>query len=156
MAKACLILAGLFAVAALLWMAFLPAFVLHELRTATGFDVRAASITANPFTGTATVRGLFVTNPPGYAHPDFIELRGLDADLEVVTSLLSDRVVFDRLDIDLAKVEIVRQVNGRLNVSQFSSGVSGGGALSRSSTCASTSWSSPTPRAPIPTKRPTT
>jgi len=129
--KACLLLVGVFAMAALAWMALLPVFVEHALRTTTGFEVRVASLTANPFTGRVVVVGLTASNPPGYPVPDFVELRGLRADIGELSWILSDRLVIDDLDIDAAKVELVLQGDGRSNAADFAAGFSRGGGGAR-------------------------
>ena len=90
-AKACLLLGGLFALAALAWMAFLPAIVEGELRAATGFDFRITVLAANPFTGRVVVRGLAARNPPAYLSPDFVVLRELRADVDVFSWVFTDR-----------------------------------------------------------------
>jgi hypothetical protein len=122
MAKVLLFLAGLFAAAALLWMAFLPAVAEHELSSVTGFNVRLEILAVNPFTGAVKVRGLSVRNPPTYPYPDFVDLRSLDADVAVYSSLFSGQVLVDSLDVDLAKLEIVRQKSGRLNTVELLGG----------------------------------
>ena len=118
-AKACLALAGLFALAALAWMTLLPWAVERGLRAATGFDVRIAVLSANPFTGRVAVRDLAVDNPPGYPAPDFVRLRGLRADAGILASAFSGQVVIDTLDVDVGKIELVRRREGALNASEF-------------------------------------
>jgi hypothetical protein len=122
--KACLLLGGVFALAALAWMAFLPAVVERELRSVTGFDVRVTTLAANPFTGRVVVEGLVANNPPGYPVPDFIELRGVRADIDEFSWIFSDRLVIRELDLDAAKVELVLQGNGRSNAADFAAGFS--------------------------------
>jgi uncharacterized protein involved in outer membrane biogenesis len=120
MAKICLILAGLFALVALAWMAFLPLIVEHELAEASGFQVHVAVLAANPFTGRVAVRGLLVKNPPAYPYPDFVDLRSMDAEVEVFSSLFSGQLVLDSLYLDITKLEIVRQRGGKSNVGEVS------------------------------------
>jgi hypothetical protein len=117
-ARAAIVSAGLIALVALSWMIFLPRIVQRELRVVTGFDFRVAVLTANPFTGRVTVRGLSARNPPEFPRPDFVELRELHADVNVF-SWFSDRVVVDELDVDTAKIVIIRQHDGTSNAGKF-------------------------------------
>ncbi len=126
--KACIFLGGIFALAALAWMAFLPALAQHELRAVTGFDVRVEVLTANPFTGSVVVEGLSAKNPPGYPVADFVELRGLRADINEFSWLFSDRIVVNELDLDVEKVELVLQGNGKSNAGEFMGAFSRRGA----------------------------
>ena len=118
-AKACLLLGGAFALLALAWMALLPAVAEHELRAVTGFEFRMEVLTVNPFTGSVVVRGLSARNPAGYPEPDFVEMRALTAQVGVFSCLFSRQVVIDYLYLDVAKVELVRQHNGRTNAGEF-------------------------------------
>jgi hypothetical protein len=123
--KLCLFLAALSAVGALAWMFFLPRVVEHELRAITGFDVRLAVLKADPFTGRVVVRGLTAKNPPSYPSPDFFELRELRADVNLF-SFFSDRIVVNELDVNTAKVALVRQHDGTSNAVAFMKAFSGG------------------------------
>jgi len=112
--KAIVVLAVLFAVAALAWMLFLPAIATSQLRSRTGFDAKVQSLSVNPFTGVVHIRGLTVTNPPTFPVPEFLTLREFEADAEVF-SLLTDRVVFDTLAVDLEQVTLVKRKDGKSN-----------------------------------------
>lgn len=131
-AKALVLLGGVFALCALAWMAFLPAVAEHELREVTGFDIRMEVVAVNPLTGNVVVRGLKARNPAGYPDPDFIDLRSMAADVSVFSLLFSDRIVVESLDMDIAKVEIVRLHDGRTNTGEFMAsfrrGATGAGA----------------------------
>jgi hypothetical protein len=130
MAKACFWMGGLFALAALAWMAFLPAIVERELCAVTGFDVRIKILTANPFTGRVVARGLAARNPPRYPTPDFVALRELHADVNVFSWIFTDRIVINELSVDAAKIEVVRQRDGKSNAGEFIAAFSRGGAAS--------------------------
>ncbi len=119
------ILLGVLALVALAWMAFLPSLVEHELSSRTGFDVRIQSLAANPFTGRLAVHGLVARNPPGYPAPDFVEVRGIAARADLLESATSGRIVLEDLDLDVAKVELVRRRDGPSNADSFSRGLSG-------------------------------
>jgi hypothetical protein len=127
MAKACLFLGGVLALAALVWMILLPTVVEHELRAVTGFDVRVAVLAANPFTGRVVVRGLVASNPPGYPRPDFVEMRELHADVNVFSWVLSGRVVVSSLDVDIGRVVLMRRHDGKTNAGDFMAAFKRGG-----------------------------
>jgi hypothetical protein len=118
-AKALLLLAGLLALVALAWMVFLPSVVEHELRELTGFNVKVAVLTANPFTGRVVARGFVATNPSTYPKPGFIELRQVRADLSVFSFAFSDRILVNDLDVDVDTVELVRRHDGHANAQDF-------------------------------------
>jgi len=118
-AKALVLLGGVFALCALAWMAFLPAVAEYELRETTRFDISMEIVAVDPFTGNVVVRGLTANNPVGYPAPSFVVLRSLTADVSVFSLLFSDRVVIDDLDLDVAKVELVRLHDGTTNTGQF-------------------------------------
>jgi hypothetical protein len=125
--KSLLILGAFFALCALAWMAFLPVVAEHEMRAVTGFDIRMRVVAVDPFTGNVVIRGLTAKNPAEYPDPDFIELRSMSADVGVFSVLFSDRIVVDNLDLDIAKMEIVRLHDGRTNTGAFMASFKGGG-----------------------------
>jgi hypothetical protein len=114
-AKACLWLGGILALCALAWMAFLPLAAEHELDAVTGFDFHMEVLAVNPFTGGVVVRGLVARNPAAYPAPFFLEVRSARARVAVFSWLFSGRVVVDDLDVDIAKVQLVRMHGGRTN-----------------------------------------
>ncbi|HEY5079327.1 MAG TPA: hypothetical protein VII43_05750 [Opitutaceae bacterium] len=120
-AKALLLLAGFLALLALAWMVFLPSVVEHELRELTGFNVKVAVLTANPFTGRVVARGFVATNPSTYPKPGFIEVRVVRVDLSLFSLAFSDRIVVDDLDVDIDTVELVRRHDGHANAIDFAS-----------------------------------
>lgn len=119
LSKLLLVLAVLFAAAALAWMLFLPAVLTSQLRARTGFDATVQSLAVNPFTGRVHLRGLVVTNPPTYPVRDFMEVREFQSDLQVLT-LLSDRTVFDSIVLDVASVTLVMRPDGQTNTAAIS------------------------------------
>jgi hypothetical protein len=124
MVKALLALATLLALAALAWMAFLPAFAERELRAVTGFDVRVPILSANPLTGRLYVQGLTAKNPSGYPSPDFVEIHSLQADVQVFSLLFGDKVVIDDMDLNVGTIDIIRLHDGKSNVAECSAAFS--------------------------------
>ncbi len=118
-AKFCIFFAGIFGLAALAWMVFLPAVVAHELRSITGFDFRVEVLTADPFTGRVLVRGLAANNPPGFPAPDFVQLRELRSEVEVFSCIFRDRIVVDDLDLDVGRIVLMRRHDGKTNAGEF-------------------------------------
>jgi len=96
-------------------MAFLPAAAVHELNAVTGFEFHTEVLAVNPLTGSVVVRGLPARNPAPFPVPFFFDMRAVRARVAVFSSLFSGRVVIDDLDVDIAKVELVRLHGGRTN-----------------------------------------
>lgn len=111
-------LAAVCALAALAWMLFLPAFITRQIRTRTGFDATVASLSCNPLTGRLTIRGLVLTNPPGFSTTDFVQLREFRADGDL-WSLFAERIVLDELVLDVRRLALVRRADGLPNAELF-------------------------------------
>ena len=88
---------------ALAWMTLLPLLLTQALQERTGFQAEVASVSANPFTGRVTLRGLIVLNPTPFPVPDFLQLRSAEAELDV-WALWDQRIVFDSLDLDVRQL----------------------------------------------------
>jgi hypothetical protein len=116
--KAVIVLAAVLGIVAVAWIIFLPAIVQRELRTITGFDFRVEVLKVNPFTGNVTVRGLTASNPAGFPKPEFVELRELHADVNMFSGF-SNRIVVNELDINTAKIVLIRQRDGTSNAGKF-------------------------------------
>jgi len=100
--KLLIFLITVIAFVALGWMIFLPTILTSELRKRSGFDASVERLAVNPVSGTIELRGLVLANPPTFPEHDFVELREFRANAEV-TSLFSDRLIFDRVVINVAK-----------------------------------------------------
>ncbi len=124
--KVCLAVGVLFAAASLAWMVFLPRVVEHYLRAVTGFDIRVSVLKADPFTGRVVVEGLTAKNPPSYPTDEFVELRALRADVNIFSCFFSERIVINELDVDTAKIALVRQHDGKSNAGDFMAAFSRG------------------------------
>jgi hypothetical protein len=116
--KLLVVLAGLFALAALGWMVLLPYCLTAQLRERTGFDASVATLMVNPFTGELRARGLVVGNPPTFPRPEFLQVRELDLDADVF-SLFSSKPVLNRVTLDIALVALVKRADGRTNAEVF-------------------------------------
>ncbi len=117
--KICLAVGVAFAAVSLAWMIFLPRVVEHELRTVTGFDIRLKVLKADPFTGRVVVEGLSAKNPPSYPTDEFVELRELRADVNLFSCLFTDRAVINELDVNIEKIALIRQHDGKSNAGAF-------------------------------------
>jgi len=124
MLKAGFIVAFVVAVGCLAWMAFLPAIAEHELRAATGFDVKVPILAANPFTGRLYVQDLLAKNPGGYPSPDFLDLHSALAEVDMFSLLFGDVVKIDNLDLNMGTLDIVRRHDGRTNLADCSAAFS--------------------------------
>src|SRR6185369_3422350 len=100
------------------WMLLLPVLVTNQLRTRTGFDASVASLSCNAFTGRLTIRGLVLSNPPGFSTGDFVQLREFRAEGDLL-SLFSERIVLDELVLDVRRLALVRRADGLSNAELF-------------------------------------
>jgi hypothetical protein len=112
------LLAVLFAFAALAWMLLLPVVVTGQMQARTGFTASAASLSCNPFTGRLTLRGLVLTNPATFPTGDFMQVREFRAEGDLL-SLFSDRITLDELVLDVRKVALIKRGDGLSNAEVF-------------------------------------
>ncbi len=112
--KLLVFLVVVFAFAALAWMLFLPMILTNQLRKRSGFDATIQRLAVNPVSGTIELRGFVLTNPPTFPEPDFIELREFSANAQIA-SLFSDRLIFDRMVVNVANVMLVKRADGTTN-----------------------------------------
>ena len=118
---------------ALAWMTLLPLLFTRALQERTGFQADGASVSANPFTGRVTLRGLIVLNPTVFPVPDFLQLRSAEAELDV-WALWEQRIVFDSLDLDVRQLTFVSRRAGDTNIAAFRAALSGPVAPANAST----------------------
>lgn len=121
LAKLLLFLVVLFVLGAVAWVVLLPSIVVSTIRSKTGFAARIDSLSVNPFTARAELRGLVLENPPGWAERGFVELREFRADAELLP-LLRGKLVADEVTLDLTHVTVVTNREGVLNAKAFSDG----------------------------------
>ena len=118
---------------ALAWMTLLPLLLTQALQERTGFQAEVASVSANPFTGRVTLRGLIVLNPTPFPVPDFLQLRSAEAELDV-WALWDQRIVFDSLDLDVRQLTLVSRRAGDTNIAAFRAALVGPVAPATAST----------------------
>lgn len=105
-------------VLALSWVVLLPSIVVSTIRDRTGFAARVESLRVNPFTARVHVRGLVLENPAEWPEKNFIELRELQVDAELLP-LLRGKLVAEEITVDLPQVTLVRDRQGALNALVF-------------------------------------
>ncbi|MCC6414954.1 MAG: hypothetical protein IT582_03485 [Opitutaceae bacterium] len=113
-----LFLVVLAALVALAWMTLLPNLVAAWVRERTGFEFKAESLMANPFTGTLVARGVMLSNPPTFPTPEFLRVNEFSCQADA-WSLLTDKPVFERVTLDIAQVALVKRADGRTNAEVF-------------------------------------
>lgn len=110
------------AAGALAWMLFLPLVLTNRVASRTGFPTEVEEVYVNPFSGVARLKGLQIENPEGFreaaAEPEFLALPYFATDIEL-TSLWSDRLVVDRLVVNVEEVNVVRNADGATNIDLF-------------------------------------
>lgn len=102
----------------LAWMALLPVAFTRGVRERTGFDAEVASLSANPFTGRVTLRGLVITNPTIFPTADFLQLRSFEADV-AMWSLFNKKVEIDTLTLDVRQFTLVKRAKDLTNFDAF-------------------------------------
>lgn len=104
------------------WTVLLPGIVVSTVQARTGFWVKVDQLTVNPFTGVVNIEAAVVENPAGWPTSEFITLRRLKVDAELLP-LLRRRLVADELIVDVEKLSLVRNKDGKLNSAVFRSGL---------------------------------
>jgi hypothetical protein len=115
------VFAGVLAVA---WVVLLPSIVVSTIRNRTGFAARVESLSVNPFTAHVHLRGLVLENPAGWPEKNFLEVRELRADAELLP-LLRGRLVADEITVDVPQATLVRDPQGALNALVFKDKLAG-------------------------------
>jgi hypothetical protein len=119
-----LFLAIVFACLALGWMLLLPPALVRFVGRRTAFGVELQTFYLNPFTANVALRGLAITNPPGFPRKDFIDIREFRASARLF-SLFGPRPVIDDAMLDVASITVVKDARGALNVRAFEEGMAG-------------------------------
>lgn len=114
----------LLGVGSILWVKLLPKYVVSTIREKTGFAVHLAEFSANPFTGSVTIKGLVLVNPEEWGGDNFVELREFRAESSL-RALFSDRYLADEVVVDVVQVNLVRSKQGKLNALAFKNGLEG-------------------------------
>ena len=117
------------------------AYLLRELRRATGFEVSYERFHSQPWQRVLEVEGLVFRNPPAFTEPVALEIRRLHARYQW-RQLLGDHLELDELTLEVPRVVLVRLADGSTNLEQLQSA-----APSRSARSAPA-----TPVAPAPAK----
>ena len=113
-------------VIAVVWIFFLNPIVTSQIKSRTGFDVKIQKIYVNPFTATAEIDGLLLTNPAGeFKTPGFVDLTALHADVSLRSLLFGDQIVVNSARLDLPSVTLVRRDSGASNAELFAQRLAG-------------------------------
>jgi hypothetical protein len=119
-----MVLAVLALFGAAAWVVLLPSLVVSTIRSKTEFVVKINQLSVNPFVGQIHLSGLVIQNPDYWPEHDFVEVRRFNAAVQM-TSLWSDRWVADDVELDIARVVLVKDQRGKLNGMVFSDALSG-------------------------------
>lgn len=105
------------------WTVLLPGITVSTIQARTGFVVKVDQLSVNPFSGKVNIEGAVVENPIGWSTHEFITLRRFKVDAELLP-LLNHRFVADEVIVDVEKLSLVRNQDGRLNSDVFRHGLS--------------------------------
>jgi hypothetical protein len=125
-----LIVGGLVAIGAVLWVLLLPNFVAAKIRKQTGFAVKVDRLAVNPLTANVAVSGLVLKNPPGWPVEDFVDLREFRAKSSLF-SLMGERLEADEVVVDMERLTLVKNQQGQLNAVAFKDALAGDEAKSK-------------------------
>ncbi len=112
------------AAGSLAWMTLLPVMFVRTVRERTGFDPKITSLSANPFTGRVSLRGLVIANPPEFPTSDFLQVRSFEAAVDG-WSIFGERLLIDSLALDVRQLVLVRGARGPSNFELFRSKLEG-------------------------------
>ena len=110
------------AAVSLAWMVLLPVWFTRALRERTGFDATITSLSANPFTGRVSFRGLVITNPSTFTTADCRQVRSFEADADI-WSVFGEQLSIDTLTLDIRQLTWVRRAQGPSNLEAFVAGL---------------------------------
>ncbi len=120
------------------------AYLLRELRRATGFEVTYERLDSQPWQRVLEVEGLVFRNPPAFKEPVALEIRRLHARYQW-RQLLGDRLELDELTLEVPRVVLVRLADGSTNLEQLQASATAKSERSKPVTAA-------VPVAPAPAK----
>lgn len=102
--------------AVIFWFTGLKGYVLGRISQTTGFPASAEKLSLNPFAGTLTLVGFKLENPEGFQERTFLDLPGLDVDVDLRSLPGDGQLVIPRLAVDLARVAVVTDAEKRRNI----------------------------------------
>jgi hypothetical protein len=121
----------LFVLGAIAWVLLLPALVVSQIHSKTGFTVKVDHLSVNPFTAKVAITGMVLKNPAGWPVEDFVELREFRVEASV-GSLFSSRLIANEVVLDVARFTLVKNQQGVFNATAFSDAFTGGDASAQS------------------------
>ncbi len=105
---------------AVMFMFFLSYIVEYGITAKTGFPTRVEELNSNPFRGSVSATGFGISNPDHYPSPDFIDVLRMEIKASPV-SFFRDRIVVERVEIEIPSLTGVRNAEGRINFEEFRS-----------------------------------
>ncbi len=120
--RSVLVIAVLGVILAAAWTVLLPGITVSTIQARTGFVVKVDQLKVNPFTGQVNIEAAVLENPIGWPTHEFITVRRLKVDAELLP-LLSHRFVANEVIVDVEKLSLVRNHEGLLNSEAFRKGL---------------------------------
>ncbi len=84
----------------------------------TGSEFKLESVSVSPFSGTGTLRGVRVRNPEGFSTEDALTAQTVSFDV-ALSSLFSDELVINRLQIENPHMTYELATDGRTNIGEI-------------------------------------
>lgn len=120
------LVAALAVIGTLASLFLLKPIVTSQISKRTGFAVKAEKISLNPFTATATIDGLVLSNPAAeFKTPGFVDLKALRAEIKLTSLLWGDQLVVNSATLDLPSVTLVRREKADSNAALFAQRLAG-------------------------------
>lgn len=108
------------AVVTLAWIVVLPRAITGSASELTGFPTRLGSLYANPFTGVFHGKALVMRNPKDWGGDAMAEVGRISGEVDLM-SLRQKTVVFSELKIEIDRLVIIVDAQGRTNIEAIGS-----------------------------------
>lgn len=108
------------AIATLAWIIILPRVITGSASELTGFPTRLGSLYVNPFTGVFQGRAMVMQNPPDWGGEALAEVGVVSGQVDVL-SLRKKTAVFEKLRIEIDRLVVIVDAQGRTNIEAMGS-----------------------------------
>ena len=108
------------AIATLAWIIILPRAITGSASELTGSPTRLGSLYVNPFTGVFQGKAMVMDNPPDWGGEALVEVGMVSGQVDML-SLRKKTVVFEKLRIEIDRLVVVVDAQGRTNIEAIGS-----------------------------------
>lgn len=108
------------------WIVVLPRVITAAASRASGCEITLMQLAANPFTGHFEARSLRIGQPPGWGNDALLEIPHVEGQL-ALGSLTEGTLVLNDVRIEVARLVVAVDANGRTNVEAIGPRMATGG-----------------------------